>query len=162
MASLFSNARRALDAEEIHGYSPNHRPEPRFTPIEKGELNMSRIRLLALAVLVELAVLAPIVAQQSAAAPTEHPMTLPSVDQHVKVLSDKLALTADQQEKARPIIAEMQDAMQKAMDDTSLTQEQQHARMHSAFMKADKEMRPFLTDEQKSKLDEMEKEHQGR
>jgi hypothetical protein len=111
---------------------------------------------------VELAVLAPIVAQQSAAAPTEHPMTLPSVDQHVKVLSDKLALTADQQEKARPIIAEMQDAMQKAMDDTSLTQEQQHARMHSAFMKADKEMRPFLTDEQKSKLDEMEKEHQGR
>jgi hypothetical protein len=113
----------------------------------------------ALAVFAELAVLAPVIAQQDANASTKHAMTLPSVDQHVKLLSERLELTADQQEKARPIIAEMQEALQKTMDDKSLTPEDAHAQMHSAFMKADKEMRAFLTDEQKTKLDEMEREH---
>ena len=114
---------------------------------------MNRNRLLAIAFVLACAL--PLIAQNAAV-----PSHLPSVDQHVKLLSDKLALTVDQQDRARPIIAEMQDAMQKVMDDASLTEEQKHAQMHSAFMKADKEMRPFLTDEQKTKLDEMEKEHQ--
>src|SRR6185312_14722939 len=33
--SLFSNARRALDADGVHGYSPNHRPESRLNAGKK-------------------------------------------------------------------------------------------------------------------------------
>jgi len=116
---------------------------------------MKRIRLLAVAFVLSCAL--PLMAQESATgAPPTH---MPSVGDHVKVLSEKLALTADQQEKARPIIAEMQDSLQKVMDDQSLTEEQKHEQMHSAFMKADKELRVFLTDEQKAKLDEIERPH---
>ena len=74
----------------------------------------------------------------------------------LKALSEKLNLTADQQEKARPILKEMQDAMQKVMNDKSLTPEQMHEQMRPARAKADKEMREFLTDEQKKTLDELE------
>jgi len=120
---------------------------------------MNRFRLLGLAACVALSVPAAAIAQQDAAAPTEHTMVLPSVDQHVKMLSERLGLTADQQEKARPIIVKMQDALQKVMDDKSLTQEQTQAQMHAVFMNADKDLRAFLNDEQKTKLDAMEREH---
>jgi len=99
----------------------------------------------------------PVMAQEKAA-PPEHAMSMPDVDQHLKVLSEKLALTAEQQEKARPILKEMQNGMQKVADDKSLTSDQMHAQMHSTMMKADKQLREYLTDEQKTKLDVMEAE----
>ena len=115
----------------------------------------------ALAVVVEFGVLHPVVAQEKPA-PPEHAMVLPDVDQHLKVLSEKLELSSEQQEKARPILKNMQDELQKDMDDKSLTPDQMHAKMHADFMKADKELREFLTDDQKTKLDEMEKQmHHG-
>ena len=117
---------------------------------------MNRFRLLAAALV--LCGGLPLLAQQGATAPPSH---MPSVDEHLKVLSEKLDLTADQQEKARPIIADMQDGLQKVMDDKSLTPEQSHEQMHATFMKADKELRVFLTDEQKAKLDEMERSKTG-
>ena len=80
------------------------------------------------------------------------------MDQHLKVLSEKLELTADQQEKARPILKEMQDAMQKVIDDQSLTQEQIHEQIHPIQTKADRELRTFLSTEQKQKLDAMEQQ----
>jgi len=121
---------------------------------------MKRIGWLVLGIALAFAV--PTVAQQEAAAPPEHAMVMPDVDQHLKMLSEKLTLTAEQQEKARPILKEMQDSMQKAMDDKSLTPEQMHAQMHSSFMGADKKLRTFLSDEQKAKLDEMEAQmHHG-
>ena len=115
----------------------------------------------ALAVIAELAVLAPAIAQEKTA-PPENAMVVPDVDQHLKMLSEKLELTAEQQEKARPILKEMQDEMQKVMDNGSLTHEEATAKTHEAFMKADKKFREFLTDAQKTKLDEMEQQmHHG-
>jgi hypothetical protein len=111
---------------------------------------MNRIRFLAVATVFALAL--PALAQQSA--PPAH--RLPNVDEHLKVLSEKLELTADQQEKARPILKKMQDSMQKVMNDTSLTPEQMHAEMRPAHEKADKELRAILTEDQKKKLDELE------
>jgi Spy/CpxP family protein refolding chaperone len=111
----------------------------------------------ALAVIAELAVLAPAIAQEKTA-PPENAMVVPDVDQHLKMLSEKLELTAEQQEKARPILKEMQDEMQKVSDDKSLTPDQMHAQMHPIMMKADKQLREFLTDEQKTKLDAMEEQ----
>jgi Spy/CpxP family protein refolding chaperone len=112
---------------------------------------MNRIRLLAAGAALACAI--PAIANQTPPAPTEQ---LPSVDRHLAMLSEKLNLTADQQEKARPILKKMQDAMQKAMDDKSLTEEQVHAQMRPAMLKADTALRAFLTDDQKKKLDAME------
>ena len=111
----------------------------------------------ALAVIAEFAVLAPAIAQEKTA-PPEHAMVMPDVDQHLKMLSEKLALSAEQQEKTRPILKEMQDEMQKVSGDKSLTPDQMHAQMHPIMMKADKQLREFLTDEQKTKLDAMEEQ----
>lgn len=82
--------------------------------------------------------------------------TMPSVDQHLKMLSEKLDLTADQQAKARPILQEMTDGAQKAMNDPSLPQEERTKNAHAVMQQADKKLRTILTDEQKTKLDEME------
>ena len=114
---------------------------------------MNRSRFIAIAAAFAFAF--PAIAQQSA--PPAHHM--PTVDEHLKVLSEKLDLTADQQEKARPILKKMQDAMQTVMSDASLTPEQMHAQMRPAHEKADRELRAILTDEQKKKLDEMEAQH---
>ena len=111
---------------------------------------MKRLPILALA-LVLLAL--PAVAWQSPA----HAAVAP-VDQHLKMLAEKLDLSDDQQEKARPILQEMHDDSEKVMDNKSLSHDEAMARMHPIFMKADKALREFLTDAQKTKLDEMEQQ----
>ena len=124
---------------------------------------MNRFRLLAVATVLAFAV--PAIAQQeSTTASATHIANAP-VEQHLKMLSDKLDLTADQQDKARPILQQMHNDTQKIVEDKSLTQDEAAARMHPIFMKADKELREFLTDDQKKKLDVMEQqmhpEHHG-
>lgn len=111
----------------------------------------------AAAVLFALPAFQPSFAQQ-AKAPAAAPHSMPSVDEHLQMLAQKLELSDDQQARARPIITEMQDEMQKVMDNKSLTHEEATAKTHEAFMKADKKFRDFLTDEQKTKLDEMEQQ----
>lgn len=119
---------------------------------------MNRIRTLAIAAAMLFAL--PAFAQQSASTGQEH--SAPSVDDHLRMLSQKLELTADQQEKARPILEEMQAGMQKIDGDKSLTPEQAMAQRHPVFMKADKQIREFLTDDQKKKLDDLEEQmHPG-
>jgi hypothetical protein len=112
---------------------------------------IKRLSLIALAAVLSLAL--PVLARQSPANAAVAP-----VDQHLKMLADKLDLTADQQDKARPILQEMHDDSEKIMDDKSLSHDEAMARMHPVFMKADKALREFLTDDQKKKLDEMEQQ----
>jgi Spy/CpxP family protein refolding chaperone len=119
---------------------------------------MNRIRTLAIATAMLFAL--PAFAQQGQA-PAAPFHTLPSVDDHVHVLGQKLDLTAEQQEKIKPIIAEMQADMQKVMDNKSLTHDEAEARMHPILMKADKQMRGFLTEDQKKKLDDLEQQSFG-
>jgi Spy/CpxP family protein refolding chaperone len=115
---------------------------------------MNRIRLFVAAMTLAFAV--PAIAQDTAPAPARQ---MPTVDQHLKALSDKLSLTADQQEKARPILQQMQDSIQRLMNDKTLTPEQMHEQMRPARMKADKQLRELLNDEQKKKLDDLESQH---
>jgi hypothetical protein len=115
---------------------------------------MNRLRVFAVAIVLMFALGA--VAQQSTTTPDAHAVAVAPVEQHLKVLSDKLGLTADQQDKVRPILQEMHDGSQKIADDQSLTPDQREAAMGPVFMKADKAVREFLTDDQKKKLDEME------
>ena len=121
---------------------------------------MNRLRLLAVGTVLMFALSAT--AQQTANSPDTHTPGVANVDAHLKMLSEKLDLTADQQDKARPILQEMHDGSQKLADDASLTPEQRHAGMMPLFMKADKEIREFLTDDQKKKLDDLEAQmHSG-
>ncbi len=121
---------------------------------------MNRLRLLAVGTVLMFALGA--VAQQTTASPDAHAVAVSPVEQHLKMLSDKLGLTADQQDKVRPILQEMHDGSQKIADDQSLTPDQREAAMGPVFLKADKAVRAFLTDDQKKKLDEMEAQmHSG-
>ncbi len=121
---------------------------------------MNRIRLLAVGTVLMLALGAA--AQQTTTGPDAHAVAVAPVEQHLKVLSEKLGLTADQQDKARPILQEMHDGSQKIEDDQSLTPDQRHeAAMVPVFMKADKALREFLTDDQKKKLDDLEAQMHG-
>lgn len=87
---------------------------------------------------------------------------MPTVDEHMKVLAEKLDLTADQQAKIRPEIAQMQDEMQSARNDSSLSRDQRTQRTHDAMQNADKKIRTYLNDEQKKKLDDLEQNmHNG-
>lgn len=123
---------------------------------------MNRRKALTLAAAALLALPATQFLAQQTEAPTGPPHSMPSVDDHLHMLAQKLDLTQDQQDKARPIIAEMQTEMQKITDDKTLTHDEYMAKTHAAFMKADKEFREFLTDAQKTKLDEMEQQmHPG-
>ena len=120
---------------------------------------MNRLRLLAVGTVLTFAL--STVAQQTNS-PDVHAAAVAPVEQHLKVLSEKLALTTDQQDKARPILQEMHDGSQKLADDPTLTPDQRQAAMGPLFMKADKEMRVFLTDDQKKKLDDLEAQmHHG-
>ena len=120
---------------------------------------MNRLRLLTVMTVLIFALGAT--AQQSTTMPDAHAVATAPVDQHLKALSDKLALTADQQEKARPILQDMHDGSQKINDDQSLTPDQRHAAMGELFTKSDKALREFLTDDQKTKLDAMEAQMHG-
>ncbi len=115
---------------------------------------MNRIRGLMMGTLLLFAL--TVLGQQPSGDTVTHHM--PSVEDHVRLLSERLNLTSDQQTKLTPVIREMQDTVEKSSQDASLSQEDRHARMRAAHMKADKEMRTFLTDPQKTKLTEMEQE----
>ena len=84
---------------------------------------------------------------------------MPSVEEHLKFLSQALELTSEQQDQARPILKEMQDGMLKLRQDESLTEQQRREQMKAVHEHADKSLRPFLSDEQKKKLDELEQSH---
>jgi len=133
---------------------------------------MDRIRLFAIGTMMMFALTAG--AQQTAPASagpasadsekTNHSSTQSSTDpveNHLKKLSEQLNLTSDQQDQVRPILHEMHDAMGKAEQDGSLSEEQRTAQKHAAFMKADSQIRPILTDEQKKTLDQLEERMHG-
>jgi Spy/CpxP family protein refolding chaperone len=120
---------------------------------------MIRTRLLAAGTVLLFALSAA--AQETTTSPDAHTMATAPVEQHLKMLTEKLALTPDQQDKVRPILQEMQEGSQKLEDDKSLTPDQRHEGMAPVFMKADKALREILTDDQKKKLDEMEAQMHG-
>jgi len=121
---------------------------------------MNRLRLLVAGSVLTFAL--GTLAQQPATSPDVHAAAVAPVEQHLKMLSEKLALTVGQQERARPILQQMHDGSQRLADDQSLTPEQRQAAMSELFMKSDKAMRSFLSEQQKKKLDDMEAQmHHG-
>jgi Spy/CpxP family protein refolding chaperone len=96
-----------------------------------------------------------VVAQQSTTKPGDG---VPTVEKHLKVLSEKLDLTGDQQAKIKPILREMHDGTQKLVQDESMTREERQDKVRACREKADKKIREILNDDQKKKLDQLEQE----
>jgi len=116
---------------------------------------MNRIRFFAVLIMLMFALGAR---AQQAPPGTDQRNGVPGVEEHLKLLSAKLELTADQQDKARPILQQMHDGAQKLADDPNLSQEERMARMRPLHLKADKELRVVLNADQQKKLDQLEQE----
>lgn len=83
---------------------------------------------------------------------------VPGVEEHLKMLSARLDLTSDQQARIKPVLVDMMGTMQALERNQSLSSEQREERMAAAHQKADKQAREILNDEQKKKLDQLERE----
>ncbi len=79
---------------------------------------------------------------------------LPPVEQQLKVLTAKLELTGDQQDKMKPILQDLHDATLKLTQDASLSQEERLARIRPVRYQTRDRMREILNDDQKKKLDD--------
>jgi periplasmic protein CpxP/Spy len=84
-----------------------------------------------------------------------------NVDEHVKELSTKLDLTADQQAKVKAILQENHQQMQAMMKDQSLSKEDKHAKMQSMHDSVHAKVREVLNEDQKKKFDAMVHDMEG-
>jgi Spy/CpxP family protein refolding chaperone len=80
----------------------------------------------------------------------------PRVETQLKVLTEKLELTADQQDKIKLILKDLHDETDRLMQDKSLSREERRTKVRPERYKADERIRAVLNEEQKKKLDEYE------
>jgi len=138
---LFNNSELTLDLAARGRYITNHMTTERT---QQGETKMNRISLLAFGAI--------LTATLAAAGQT----SLPPVEQQLKVLTDKLDLTAGQQAKIKPILVKLHDATQDVIENEGLTQEERLAKVRPLRKEADRKIREILNDAQKQKLDQYE------
>lgn len=82
----------------------------------------------------------------------QQPSTMPSLDDHMKLLSTQLDLTPDQQAKIRPLVKEMQESAEKVKHDQSLSADQRHEKLKALHKKTLNDAKQYLTTEQQQKL----------
>ena len=118
---------------------------------------MNRIRLIAIGSMLLIAPAMP--AQQTT--PTSGPakgaargVGLPDVGDQLKVLTQKLDLSVDQQPKVKTILQELHDASLRLMQGESMPQDELLNKVRPLRLNADKKIREILTNDQKKKLDQ--------
>src|SRR5882762_2544414 len=115
--------------------------------------NRYSFRVITIGTMLIVALTAP--AQQTATRPTdkdEHGQSaaqddVPTARQMLKVLTEKLDLTGDQQAEITPILQKLHDTQQKLVEDKSPSREERLAKVRSRREKADKQIRKILTDD---------------
>ena len=125
---------------------------------------MNRFRYLAIGTMLVVALTASAQQNATGAVSTDKdkhgqrasPGNGPTVEQQLKVLTDKLHLTGDQRARMKPILQELHDATQKLVQDKSLSREERLDKASPYFYKADKQMREILSEDQRKKLDQYE------
>jgi hypothetical protein len=81
----------------------------------------------------------------------------PKVEQHLKLLAGKLGLSAEQQRKAKPILQEMHDALDKIVQAGEVSSGDLQNQMKLCREQADRKLRELLDDGQKLKLNDLER-----
>ena len=87
---------------------------------------------------------------------------MPSVEDQLKNLTERLSLTDDQQAKVKTILEDTRGQMTKLMQDESMSREDKMAKGRSLRETANGKIRDVLTDEQKKKFDDMQQEMRDR
>jgi len=83
---------------------------------------------------------------------------MPTVDEMVQTMSERLSLTDDQKAKVRKIAEDTHKKMDAMHDDQSMSREDHMAKMRKLHDDAMSQVRTILNDDQKKKLDEWQKE----
>lgn len=83
---------------------------------------------------------------------------MPTVEERLQRLSEKLSLTDDQKTKIKPILVDEHAQMKALHEDQSTPREQKMEKMHSIRQASREKIRATLTADQQKKFDEM-KEH---
>jgi hypothetical protein len=120
---------------------------------------MNHFRSLATGMTLTFALICP--AQQTPARPPDsgkQQQEQSAVDGHLRGLSEKLDLNAAQQAEIRPILQQMLTGREKLMQNSTLSDEERREKQKALHDKADKQVRKFLNEEQKRKLDHLEQE----
>jgi Spy/CpxP family protein refolding chaperone len=79
-------------------------------------------------------------------------------EQQLKHLTTELKLSADQQEKIKPILQSQVDEMKKLREDTSLSREERMPKMRGIHEETNKKINAVLTEEQQKKYEEMQQQ----
>lgn len=87
---------------------------------------------------------------------------MPSVDDQLKNLTERLSLTDDQQAKIKPILEDQRTQMQALMKDESLSPDDRRTKGRSIRESTDTKIRDVLTDDQKKKYDAWQQEMRDR
>jgi len=118
---------------------------------------MNRIRSFAIGTVLLFALTT--VAQQTTTSTSDSAKgEVATVEKQLKVLTEKLYLTGNQQAKIKPILQHLHDATVKYMADKSLSHEERLDKVRPLFYEADQKIRAVLNEDQKKKLDQFEKE----
>ena len=119
---------------------------------------MDRIRSVAFSGLL---IFAPVLVAQQTATEPGRPLKgavlasdLPDVENQLKVLTEKLDLTADQQPKVKTILQGLHDSTLKIMQDKTISRDQLLSKVRPLRMNANGKLREILSDDQKKKLDQ--------
>ena len=80
--------------------------------------------------------------------------------QRVKMLSEKLNLTKDQQSKVKDIFSSQQKQMQSLMQDQSMSREDKRSKFEQMRSDTDSQVRAVLTGDQQQKFDAMLKDRE--
>jgi len=86
---------------------------------------------------------------------------MPSVDERVQHLTKTLNLSTDQQAKVKSILEDQQSQMTSLRQDTSMSQQDRRAKFQQIHQASTQKIRETLTDDQKTKFDEMQAQHKG-
>ena len=87
---------------------------------------------------------------------------MPSVDDQIKMMSDRLNLTPDQQTKIKPILEDQRTQAQALMKDESLSDDDRRNKMRTLRESTNSKIRDVLTDDQKKQFDEMQQQMRDR
>ena len=79
---------------------------------------------------------------------------VPTAGEQLKVLTNKLNLTEDQQAKIKPILEDLHEATVKISQDQNLSREQRLAKVRPIRYKSRDQIRAILNDEQKKKFED--------
>ena len=126
------------------------------------------IRTAALAFSGALLFAMPVIAQDTTPAQGPPPggRTRPSPaemqERRLKMLTQKLNLSSDQQTQVKAILDDAASQMKTLSDDTSISQADKRAKAREVAKASDDKIRALLTDEQKPKYDEMQAQMKAR